>query len=834
MSRDTTSKNRMIGSSGFVGIGYLQSSTQDASRPLSGNRATASDWFDPDVATANEGREGPCTQESLNQKAPRPCSSTSGLFPDRSESSMDVPYPINERERLQALRALKIVHTEPTPEFDLIAALAASIFNVPIGLVSFIESEFQWFKAKCGLQIGETCREVAFCSYTIMNNDALIVEDATKDERFTRNPMVTGDAHIRFYAGAPISLDGETNVATLCVIDVEPKKVSRTQIDQLSALAAVATALIRAHSDANIARTSAVNARQRGKLLSQMESISKMGAWSLDVEKCVTEWSAQVFAIHELPEDRPPSLIEAMSFYPKYERSRLKEAINECVENGTSFEIECDFITAKGNKRRVQSIGEIEHGENESKFLIGILKDITEENQQKEVLRRAAHFDSLTGVHNRFSFHDKISQMVNAGSADERGFSLLIIDLDEFKDVNDNLGHLAGDMVLRTVAQRIERLTSSNGFCARVGGDEFAVLLPANPDSRVAEEFANRLLKEIELPITYQEDKIRVGASIGIAMHASESGSEDEVLLNSDLALYHVKRNGRGKAQSFEPSINHGFEEKRHSIALIRSAVTEGRLEPFYQPIIDLGTLKMRGVEALVRVRGADGSIQGPADFWQALQDPQSARMIDEAMLRLSLKDFAQWRRVGLDLGFVSINASSICVHSMAYVDLLLETLRNEGLSPRDIKIEVVESVFMGNESHDVLAVLERLSAEGILIALDDFGTGYASLSHLRDFPVNCIKIDKSFVSGIGHDAHNTAIVQAMVGLGRSMKLQVIAEGIETKEQLDFVSSLGCDFGQGYFFSPPIAAPDLEKSAACKPPHAIPCKSLPAATTGRI
>lgn len=824
MSQDAISKNKTIRNSGFVGMGEPQLPTPGAAKPLIGNRAVQ--------PTTNLGRKGPCSQEFLDQVAHWSCSSTSELVPEKIESSIGIPYPINEQKRLQTLRALKIVHTAPTPEFDLIAALAASIFNVPIGLVSFIESEFQWFKAKCGLQIDETCREVAFCSYTIMADEVLVVKDATKDERFARNPMVTGEAHIRFYAGAPISLDGETNVATLCVLDVEPRKVSRTQIDQLSALAAVAAGLIRAHSDANIAKTSSVNARQRGKLLSQIESISKIGAWSLDVKRSVTEWSAQVFAIHELPEDRPPSLIEAMSFYPEYDRSRLESAINDCIENGTSFVIECDFITSKGNKRRVQSIGEIEYGENESKFLIGIIKDITEENQQKEVLRKAAQFDSLTGVHNRFSFHDKISQMVNAASTDERGFSLLMIDLDEFKDVNDNLGHLAGDVVLRTVAQRIDRLTSSDGFCARVGGDKFAVLLPTDPDLRKAEDFANRLLMEIELPIIYQDNKIRVGASIGIAMHASDSGSEDEVILNSDLALYHVKQNGRGKAQSFDPSINHCFEEKRRSIALVRSAVEEGRLEPFYQPIVDLGTHKMLGVEALVRIRGADGSIQGPADFWQALREPQCARLIDEVMLRLALKDFAQWRRVGLDLGFVSINASSKCVQSMEYVDLLLETLRSEGLSPRDIKIEVVESVFMGNESRDVLDVLERLSAEGILIALDDFGTGYASLSHLRDFPINCIKIDKSFVSGIGHNAHNTAIVQSMVGLAKSMNLQVIAEGIETQEQLGFVSSLGCQFGQGYFFSMPIAASDLEKSAASELPRASLSKRLPSVTTG--
>lgn len=644
----------------------------------------------------------------------------------------------------------------------------------------------------------------------------LLVEDATKDDRFADNPMVTGESHIRFYAGAPISLDGKTIVATLCVIDTEPKSVSAAQLDQLSALATVAAGLIRAHADANIAKTSAVNARQRGKLLSQVESISKIGAWAIDIDRLVTEWSPQVFAICELPVGDPPSFSEAISYYPEYERRRLLNEINRCVENGGSFRIECDFITYKGNKRRVQCSGEMECGEDGSRFLIGILKDITEAYLQEERLRRAAHTDSLTGIQNRFSFHEKVAQLTKEASADRDCFSLLMIDLDQFKDINDSLGHLAGDEVLRTVARRIVESISSDGFCARLGGDEFAVLLPGTSLAGKAEECANRLLSEISRPITYQETEIKIGASIGIATQESGGGTEDAILLNSDLALYHVKQNGRGRMQTFDQALNRSFEEKKRSTARVRSAIAEGRLEAFYQPITDLRTHRMQGVEALVRIRNRDGSVLGPADFWQALNEPQCAREIDEAMLGLALRDFAHWRRRGLDIGFVSINASSISVQSMEYVKKLLKTVREEGLAPGDVKIEVVEGVFMGNDSQDVRTVLDSLSTEGIQIALDDFGTGYASLSHLRDFPINCIKIDRSFVSGIGLNANNTAIVQALVGLGRSMKLAVVAEGIETQGQLDFVSSLGCDFGQGYFFSRPISARDLEKTVSRK------------------
>jgi diguanylate cyclase (GGDEF)-like protein len=733
---------------------------------------------------------------------------------------MSYPIPSNEVERLAALRKLKILDTDPTREFDAVVEMAAAIFDAPVALVSFLDETRQWFKARKGIEVTHTCREIAFCNHTIFENRIFQVEDASRDERFRRNPLVTDNPHIRYYIGVPLSLDGRTNIASLCVIDTVPRRATEYQIAQLLKLRDIVTSLIRSHTVAIDARTAEKNARHRGKLLSQVEKMSKIGAWSLDINKLTTRWSPRTFEIHELEGDSPPSLKDAISFYAEHDRERLTETVRKCMEDGHAYQIECDFVTALGNSRRVRSSGELEQGDDGNKYLIGIIEDITDQHEHETQMWRAAHIDALTGIANRRSFHEEFRRRRTATAPASAGMALLMIDLDDFKEINDGHGHLTGDKVLCSVAARIERTIPPGAFCARLGGDEFAVLLSTGPDVACAEELAARLLDEIGRPVPHGTQTISVGASIGIARHGGTDASEDTLFARSDLALYHVKQNGRGSVKTYEPAITEALEERRRAIARVRSAISEARLEPHYQPIVDTRTRTMRGVEALARIRNADGTVSGPARFWQALQEPQCAHEIDRVILDLALRDFARWKQEGLDIGFVSVNASSACIHSDGYFERVMDGLERHGLTAADLKIEVVESVFLDEDSSDVRSVLERLSAEGIGIALDDFGTGFASLSHLRDYPISCIKIDKSFVTGLGENENNTAIVNALVTLGKSMNLSVVAEGIETEGQFDFIAALGSQYGQGYLFSRPMDATQLaDYATGCTHPE---------------
>lgn len=719
---------------------------------------------------------------------------------------MAYPCPTNELERLKALRATGIMNTGSAPEFDAIAELASSIFGTPMSVVAFIEDDFQWFKAHLGLDIEQTSREVSFCKYTILQNEVLVVNDAAKDERFKDNPLVIGEPNVRFYAGAPISLDGKTNIAAICVIDTQPRIASDEQIAQLKKLANIAAALVRAHQSESEAKTLEMKVRQRGKLLSQTARISKTGAWSLDTNTLITEWSSETYAIHELTTNEPPSLDDAISFYPEYERAELVKKIVKCVDHGIPFEIECDFITALGNKRRVRCFGEIEYSEDGTRCLIGIIKDITDEHENAKRLWDAAHVDALTGIANRLAFQHKLDSLAERSSDDDDNFKMLLIDLDGFKDINDSFGHLAGDKILCSIAKRIEDTIPENAICARLGGDEFAVLMGVQNEMLKPEDLASELIEVINLPVPYEGHEISVGVSIGISLTYQETRSCEEFQQQADLALYHAKQIGRGVYETYNPTLTEAFEEKRQALELVKEAINEGRLLPHYQPIFDLRSQQIKGVEALARIQNKDGSIVGPAKFWHALFEPKSALAVDETILDIALRDFAEWRSNGLDIDFISINASSLCIQSMDYVERVLEALAHNNLQPHHLKIEVVENIFLDDADSKVTTVLERLSKAGVIIALDDFGTGYASLSHLRDYPVNCIKIDQSFVSGLGQSVGNTAIVQALVSLGKSLDLDIIAEGIETQGQLDFVSAVGCTFGQGYLFSKPISA----------------------------
>ncbi|OCW57507.1 sensor domain-containing phosphodiesterase [Hoeflea olei] len=715
------------------------------------------------------------------------------------------PVPANEAERLEAVHRLNILDTAPTPEFDAIVKMAATIFDAPIAMITFLDRDFRWCKAQIGGGLPKLRREHAFCNYTILDTTPFEIEDTLADQRFRNNPSVAGPPHLRYYIGIPVSLDGSTNVTTLCVLDTKPRKATPGQLEQFEQLRTVLTGLVASHDSAQKARTAEQHARQRAMLLSQVEKIAKIGAWSFDTETGAVDWSPQMFALHELPGDEVPSFADAIGYFADHERERVDAKIANCIERGEPFELEADFLSARGNLKRVRAIGEIQHRDDRPPCLVGICKDITEQYEQTRRLWRAAHLDSLTGIANRHSFQSEIDQRL-AGCPSAAAPALLVLDVDNFKDINDEFGHLAGDEILRAVARRIAGAVPPEAFCARLGGDEFAILIDTAGDKESGRILAEELVARITAPILYDQREIRVSVSIGIAASPAQVTTGDELFLQADMALYHVKQNGRGRIQIYEPAITQAIEDKRRSVALIRAAIADAGLEPFYQPIVDLATQRIRGVEALARIRNADGSILGPGDFWHALLDPQCAREIDEVILARALRDFAQWRAEGRDIAFVGVNASSASIQSGNFTDRVFAELARNGLSARDLKIEVVESVFLDQGSFDVRAVLEELSARGAQIALDDFGTGYASLSHLRDYPIDCIKIDKSFVQGLGRNTCNTAIVQALIGLGKAMTLHVVAEGIETHGQLDFVSALGANFGQGYLFAKPMDA----------------------------
>lgn len=556
-------------------------------------------------------------------------------------------------------------------------------------------------------------------------------------------------------------------------------------------------------------------AETRSVWLRQVESLAEVGAWAIDLDTAVTTWSDRVFMIHDLPIGSPPSLDEAISFYRDEDRGRIRRNLEQTLQTGLPFSFDADLLTAKGRWRRVRATGELEQWGGRPKRVVGVIQDVTEQHKVGLELWRSAHIDSLSGVANRTLFQKRLRERIEEEASTTRegaGLALLLLDLDSFKEVNDTLGHAAGDEVIRCIAARLEGL-SPTVDCARLGGDEFALLMSTRSGASAVNALAASVLDEVRREIPIHGERIYVSGSVGTARYPADANTPEDLLRCADIALYTSKRSGRSRISAYSREIGSIFDTRRTAIDMIRQARLEGNLLPVYQPCVCLAQGRVIGCEALVRLRGQDGRLVEPAEFWPAMSDPESTRQVDMQMLRLVTEQMAAWRSAGYDPGVVSLNVSEFSFHDDEYVQAVIDVLTRHSLLPASLRIEVTETVFLSDSTKPVDAVIEKLVRAGVSIALDDFGTGHASLIHLRDYPIDWIKIDKSFVRDLPSAARSEAIVVAMINLAHALGIKVVGEGIETEAQRDFLRAAGCDVGQGYYFASGLIAEEIHRQS---------------------
>ncbi|GAA0272461.1 hypothetical protein GCM10009127_11040 [Alteraurantiacibacter aestuarii] len=467
-------------------------------------------------------------------------------------------------ERNDVLRELAILDTNPEPEFDAITQAAARLLGCSISLVSLIDTDRQWFKSRHNISIAETPIEWSFCRFAVERDEILVVEDATQDLQFANNPLVVpGGAEFRFYAGVPIRLrrnaEGDSvALGTLCVIDHQPQKPTAEALDALIKLARLTEMLLTARLNANkvqrqaTALASAMTEKTRlHRQLHQAERMAGIGSWRLCLEENTVEWSPQVYAIHGLSPNDPIPVSTALDFFPGDNRRQISNAISRCIRSGQSYDLELDFITAKGDKRRVRAIGELELKNGKPEALIGVFQDITERNVLEQKLRDAADTDYLTQLASRRRFEREFDHIMFECVRDDRDLALVLIDLDHFKAINDTQGHAAGDKVLREVARRLRAPWLQQSFAARLGGDEFVLVLSDEQLLGDLDATMSHLLRELRLSFTDEaSDDISysLSATMGIAMLDRAQPSRTQMLKNADDALYHAKRHGRGTA----------------------------------------------------------------------------------------------------------------------------------------------------------------------------------------------------------------------------------------------------------------------------------------------
>ncbi|MCF4124988.1 sensor domain-containing diguanylate cyclase [Methylobacterium sp. SyP6R] len=467
-----------------------------------------------------------------------------------------------EAVRQKALAEIALLDTAPEREFDALAKLAQRMLGTRMSSITLIDPERQWFKARCGPLASETPRAGAFCPVVFETEAPLTVADARLDPRFASSPFVIGAPNICYYAGVPVRVmqtgGDAVVVGTLCVLDDKPREPCASDVEVLSELACMAEALLEARMAALHAAEAAEDRRltvehleRERRQFKQAERMAVMGSWRYDLGLRAATWSDGIFAIHELPVSGGVPNDEIMSFFPEPDRSAFLAAVMRTLNTGLPFELDADLMTAKGNRRRVRCLAEIEVSKGRPVALMGLLQDITEQYHMEQKLRQTARTDDLTQLSNRAEFNRVLDSRLREADARNTEFAVLLIDLDGFKDVNDALGHAAGDEVLRRVADQLRAEYLSSCVPARLGGDEFAVLVPPTVGRGAIEALVQRLLHSLRIVADGPGQIASVTGTIGVAWSGGEARSRTELLRNADTALYEAKRTCKGTACTY-------------------------------------------------------------------------------------------------------------------------------------------------------------------------------------------------------------------------------------------------------------------------------------------
>ncbi len=446
---------------------------------------------------------------------------------------------------------------------------------------------------------------------------------------------------------------------------------------------------------------------------------------------------------------------------------------------------------------------------------IETLEDVVEARTQgleaaNKQLRHLASHDALTGLPNRILLDDRLAQALAHAERDGRSFALAVFDLDRFKVVNDSLGHHAGDELLKEVARRIGSVARSTDTVARMGGDEFVVLMDRIAQRADAEHVAQRAVEALQSPISLGGVDVRTSASIGIAVYPQDGKSVEALMANADAAMYCAKQRGRNNIQCFAPGMNAVTQERVKLECDLHAALGLQQFELHYQPKVDTSTGAIRGAEALVRWRHPERGLLFPIDFIPMAEECGLIESIGAWVIFEACRAARSWQVDGAPPTRVAVNLSALQFRHGNLPRMISEALQEAGLDPRCLEVEITETALMSDPEESV-GILEQLSRMGVIVSVDDFGTGYSSMSYLRRFPIDKLKIDRGFISEMMSRPDDVSIVRAIISLAHSLHLKVVAEGVETTEQRELLRNLGCDQYQGYCYSP--AVPSAEFAA---------------------
>ncbi len=772
----------------------------------------------------------------------------------------------NESARLNVLYNSKLLDTPSSIVLNTLLKMAQKIFGVNIVLVTLVDEKRQWFKAKVGLDISETPRDISFCTHTIEQDMPMIIADTVLDERFVNNPLVTEYPNIRFYSGVPIHSSAGYKLGSFCLIHDTPKLLSEEQIelqikfaklvelelislslsvttDQPSANQVNHSVLKAQHvfldtddehltfktllddllaltesSFGYIAEVKYRNSENERHQFLKMKSITNI-AWNKQTNERYKQYENDGLEFHDLDNLLGVSLTSGKNTIVNDFKgdTRVKglpkghpDIVNYCA------------IPIRSGNTVIGQIGLANREKDYSEDFISAIEAITltvgvlierarlllERETYTRKLFDAAHVDEITGLPNRRSLSKYLESLINHhGTSDT--FVICFFDLDGFKLVNDSHGHSQGDKLLALVAKRLEGMIRNDDFIARVSGDEFVIVLrQANSD------IYQRILNAINRPFQLSHGSVKVSASMGVSRYPDDSKDIGQLLRYADQAMYIAKHTGKNQVIQFDASLHRERQRKTEVIQAVITALKNDDIKPYLQPKFAVTDKRILGFELLSRWQHKEKGVLTPDSFLPDIQETHAQVIFDDYMFDQVPDILSQLHDID-DQFTLNINVSSEYFNSQEFI-LRIEKLAME--LPEKVSfliLEIVESTALG-ELESAIERLNYCKRLGYLISLDDFGTSFSSLTYFRTLPADEVKIDRSFIADILSDPHDVAIIKAIISMATAFSRTVVAEGVESEAQLELLKSFGCQSAQGFFFAKPMPIAELADFCAAR------------------
>jgi len=536
-------------------------------------------------------------------------------------------------------------------------------------------------------------------------------------------------------------------------------------------------------------------------------AFAEIGTCEFDVKSSMvrsSDMSLRLFGIRTDQADLPyETLLE--SLHPE-DRPRFRHALEQCLSGTGSLDIEYRVAWSDGSFRWLRTKGDaLLDLDGDPIKVLWVTEDVSQRKDMDARVRFLAHHDLLTGLPNRTLFQDRLQQALAGAKRMQSRVALLFIDLDRFKHVNDSFGHRAGDILLQTVAARLRGCVRETDTVCRHSGDEYLIVLSALREPTEAALVAEKVLAIFDEVFVLEGNEVQISASVGISVYPDDGQTLENLIRNADAAMYHSKKGGRNRFEFFTPELNAPVAERLVLANQLRRAIENNQLVLHYQPQFDTTTNRLIGAEALVRWNHTENGLLFPDSFIALAEESDIIHLIGEWVLNEACRQIADWQARSLNIVPVSINFSAFQFRRSNLVQGVIAAFSRHGVKPQQLEIELTENAIM-QDPKETAKTLDELHEMGVSLSIDDFGTGYSSLNYLKRFPIDKLKIDRSFVEDLPHNLNDSAIVQAIINLAKSLRMIVIAEGVETKAQLDFLRSLGCEAYQGYLGGRPIDA----------------------------